>query len=119
MTPARGLLGSGVSRVQVMATDRLGGDVASEPAKLRVDGQPPGLQAKLERKRGVLVLRLKDAESGLKGGATRISFGDGKHARGGAHFRHHYTRPGRYLVRVRASDRVGNRLIQQLWAIVR
>jgi hypothetical protein len=119
LTPRRGVLGSGVNRVQVMATDGLGGDVISKPMKVRVDSQPPRLQAHLERKRGVLVLRLKDAQSGLKPGATRISFGDGDHARGGAHFNHRYERPGSYLVRVRASDRVDNRLTQQFRVVVR
>jgi hypothetical protein len=119
LVPRRSLLGSGVNRVQVLATDRLGGDAISEPVKLRVDSQPPRLQAHLHRRQGVLVLRLGDAQSGLKAGATRISFGDGDRAHGGARFHHHYERPGRYLVRVRASDRVHNRLVQQFEVDVR
>ena len=113
VTPRRGLLGSGVNRVQVLATDGLGGDAISKAAKLRVDSQPPRLQTKVEKKRGTIELRLTDDQSGLKSGATRISFGDGDHARGGARFHHRYEGPGRYLVRVWASDRVHNRLIQQ------
>jgi hypothetical protein len=119
MTPPRAVLDSGVNRVQVVATDGLGGDVASEPVKLRVDSQPPRLQTKVEKKRGVLELHLKDAQSGLKAGATRVSFGDGTHARGGAGFHHRYDRSGRYLVRIWASDRVHNRLIQQFRVAVR
>jgi hypothetical protein len=119
LVPGRGVLGSGVNRVQVLATDRLGGDAVSKPVKLRVDSQPPQLQAHLRRRQGVLVLRLKDAQSGLKAGATRISFGDGDHAHGGARFHHHYERPGHYVVRVRASDRVHNRLVQQFRVVVR
>jgi hypothetical protein len=103
----------------VVATDRLGGDVISSPVKLRVDSQPPRLQAKVEKKSGLLVLGLKDAQSGLKKGATRISFGDGGHARGGARFHHRYERAGTYLVRVTASDRVHNRLVQQFRVAVR
>jgi hypothetical protein len=73
----------------------------------------------VEKKRGVLVLGLKDAQSGLKNGATRISYGDGSQARGDARFHHRYERPGTYLVRVRASDRVHNRLVQQFRVAVR
>jgi hypothetical protein len=119
VTPRRGLLISGVNRVQVVATDSLGGDVITKPVKLRVDSQPPRLQTKIEKSHGVVELRLEDAQSGLRTGATRVSFGDGAHARGAAHFRHHYARPGSYLVRVWASDRVHNRLIQQLRVVVK
>lgn len=119
VTPRRSMLANGTNRVLVVATDRLGGDVVSSPVKLRVDSQPPRLQTKVEKKRGVIVLSLKDAQSGLNAGATRISFGDGSHARGGAHFQHRYERAGRYLVRVRASDRVHNRLVQQFRVVVR
>jgi hypothetical protein len=119
VTPRRSMLASGTNRVMVVATDRLGGDVISSPVKLRVDSQPPRLQAKVEKQRGVIALSIKDAQSGLKAGATRIFFGDGTHARGGAHFHHRYEHPGRYLVRVHASDRVHNRLVQQFRVVVR
>jgi hypothetical protein len=119
MTPRRSMLASGTNRVMVIATDRLGDDIVASPVKLRVDSQPPRLQVKVEKQRGEVVLSLKDAQSGLKGGATRISFGDGTHARGGAHFHHRYERPGRFLVRVWASDRVHNRLVQQIPVVVR
>jgi hypothetical protein len=96
-----------------LATDQLGGDIVSKPVKLKVDSQPPRLQAHLRAKKGVLVLRIEDKQSGLKTGATRVSFGDGEHARGRARLHHHYARPGHYLVRVWAVDRVHNRLAQQ------
>jgi hypothetical protein len=118
VTPRRGLLGSGVSRVQVVATDALGGDAASKPVKLRVDGQPPQLRTKVEVARGAVEVRIKDSQSGLKDGSTKVSFGDGDHARGGARFLHHYEHAGRYLVRVRASDRVHNRLVQRIPVVV-
>jgi hypothetical protein len=118
VVPRRAQLASGVSRVQVLATDRLGGDILSKPVKLRVDGQPPRLLTRL-RHGGTLVLRLEDGQSGLKPGATRISFGDGDRARGGASFKHRYARPGRYVVRVRAADRVHNRLVQRFRVTVR
>lgn len=118
LVPRRGQVSSGVNRVQVLATDRLGGDFLSKPVKLRVDGQPPRLRSHL-RHGAVLVLGLEDLQSGLKAAATRISFGDGDHARGGAHFTHRYARPGRYVVRVRAADRVRNRLFQTFRVAVR
>jgi hypothetical protein len=118
MTPRPSMLASGTNRVMVVATDRLGGDVVSGPVKLRVDSQPPRLQVKVDKKRGVVSLSLEDAQSGIRGGATRISFGDGSHTRGGARFHHRYERPGRYLVRVLASDRVHNRLVQQFRVVV-
>lgn len=119
MIPRRAQLGSGVNRVQVVATDSLGGDVVSKPVKLRVDSQPPRLRTKIEKKSGILELHLKDDQSGLRAGATRVSFGDGSHARGGAAFHHRYEGPGQYLVRVWASDRVHNRLVQQFRVGVR
>jgi hypothetical protein len=119
MTPAAAFLGSGVRRVQVVATDRLGGDVVSQPVKLRVDGQPPRLRVRSNRRRGVVRLRLKDAQSGLRAGATRISFGDGSRARGGATFRHEYSSLGAYTIRVQATDRVRNSLVQRVRVVVR
>jgi hypothetical protein len=118
LTPRPGLLGSGVRRVQVIATDRLGGDIVSQPVKLRVDAQPPRLRIRLRGRHGVAYLRLSDAQSGLRRGATRISFGDGSRARGGASFHHRYASPGRYTIRVRAADRVGNRLVQRTRVVV-
>jgi len=119
VTPRRGLLGSGVSRVQVVATDQLGGETVSSPVKLKVDSQPPRLQAHLRGKQRVLDLRIEDKESGLKTGATWVSFGDGEHSRGRARLQHRYAAPGSYLVRVRAVDRVHNRLVQQFRVNVR
>jgi hypothetical protein len=119
MTPRRAQMGSGVNRVQVVATDSLGGDMVSKPVKLRVDSQPPRLHTKVEKSSGVLDLKLKDDQSGLKTGSTRVSFGDGAHARGGASFHHRYEQPGQYLVRVSASDRLHNRLVQQFRVGVR
>jgi PKD domain-containing protein len=119
MTPKAAVLGSGVREVQVMATDRLGGDVISKPAKLRVDGEPPRLRVKLQRRRGRVALQLKDAESGLKAKVTRVSFGDGERAHGGSKFKHRFPAPGRYTVRVSAADRVGNVLAERVRVVVR
>lgn len=114
ITPPATLLGSGVRKVRVIATDRLGGEVVSRPVKLRVDGQPPVLRFRVRRGRGEVVLRLKDAQSGLARKTVRVSFGDGSGARAEAKIHHRYPRSGHYKLRVRARDRVGNRLVQKV-----
>lgn len=113
-TPPAPLLYDGVGRVQVIATDRLGEEVLSRSAKMKVDSQPPRFQVKVRRKSGVVRIKLKDPQSGLRPGATRISFGDGKRARSGASFTHRYKGPGAYRIRLRAEDRVGNALVQTI-----
>ena len=101
-----GQLGDGVLRAQVLATDGLGQQLLSGVAKLRIDGQPPGVRVKA-RGSGVTV-RVHDAGSGLNSKATEVSFGDGDHAHGGSKLSHAYRRPGRYTIAVRARDMVGN-----------
>jgi hypothetical protein len=114
ITPPAALVGSGVSKVSVLATDRLGGEVLSRAVKLRVDGRPPSLGLRVRRRQGEVVLRLKDTQSGLARGSIRATFGDGSHARGKATLRHRYAHAGRFTVRVRARDRVGNKLSQRI-----
>jgi hypothetical protein len=119
MKPSAALLGSGVARVKVIATDRLGGDVISNPAKLKVDARPPSLDLQVRRARGEVTVRLKDKESGLAKGSVRIDFGDGSRKRGVAVAHHRYARAGHYKVTVRARDRVGNRRDQSVTVAVR
>jgi hypothetical protein len=111
-TPPPVQLFDGVGKVQVVATDRLGEEVLSRPAKMKVDSQPPRFQLRVDRRGGVAHLKLKDAQSGLVPRATRISFGDGTKARRGSFFTHHYQQPGTYKIHLRAEDRVGNTLSQ-------
>jgi hypothetical protein len=119
VVPPPALLGSGISKVRILATDRLGGEVLSQQVKLRVDARPPTVRVRLHRRSGKVVLRLKDAQSGLALGSLRAIFGDGSHSRGHAILRHTYARPGRYMIKVRARDRVGNRLFQRVQVAVR
>jgi hypothetical protein len=113
-TPPAALLGSGEEKVQIVATDRLGGEVVSRPVKLRVDGRPPQLRFQVKRRQGQVVLRLKDTQSGLAPGTVRVNFGDGSTAHGKATLHHRYLQAGRYAIHVRARDRVGNRLAQKI-----
>jgi hypothetical protein len=119
ITPSAGLLGNGISKVSVLATDRLGGEVLSRPVKLRVDGLAPSLRLQFRRQKGEVTLRLKDTQSGLARGSIRATFGDGKHARGRATIHHRYAKGGSYTIHVHARDRVGNRLNQRVEVTVR
>jgi hypothetical protein len=119
IVPPPTLLGSGVLKVRVLATDRLGGEVLSRAVKLRVDSQPPRLKYRIAGHRHDLDVRLTDAQSGLAPGTVRISFGDGDRGRGRAKFHHPYSRAGTYAVRVRARDRVGNVLAQRFQVTVK
>lgn len=105
------LLGSGVIRARILATDGLGQQLLSKPVKLRVDGQRPILNV-ATRGKGVTV-RVRDADSGLAVKATRVDFGDGTRESGGAKFRHAYEAAGRYTVVVHARDEVGNRIARR------
>jgi hypothetical protein len=107
---ARGL-GSGRHRIQVLATDIDGQAALTSPASLLVDGQPPTL--KLVRVRGgrAVRVRLSDLGSGLAKRSVHVSFGDGRSARGRVTLTYRYARPGVYRVLVRASDRLGNRMV--------
>lgn len=119
LTPPPGLLGGGLRRVQVRATDALGQDIISRPVKLRVDAQPPRLKVRVLSGRNEVAVKLSDPQSGLVARATRLSFGEGALERGGGRLRHRYARPGRYTIRLRARDKAGNRLSQQVRVVVR
>lgn len=114
ITPPPALLGSGILKVRVLATDRLGGEVLSSAVKLRVDGQPPHLGFRIVGHRHSLILRLTDAQSGLARGTVLVNFGDGRKGRSAGKFLHTYAHAGTYTVRVRARDRVGNLLAQKI-----
>ncbi|HEX7245530.1 MAG TPA: PKD domain-containing protein [Solirubrobacterales bacterium] len=117
--PPRGALGSGVRLVQAMATDRLGQQAISPAVKLRVDGRPPQVTLRVRRASGLATVRLRDPDSGLRAKSAVVDFGDGVQARKGSKFEHVYEHPGRYTVRVRARDRVGNRVVRRFEAAVR
>jgi hypothetical protein len=110
-------LGNGVLQARVMATDRIGDQLLSQPVKLRVDGRPPS--ARVRTRRGGVTVKLTDSGSGLSARASRVKFGDGSSESGGSHFHHEYSAPGRYTVLVHAEDRVGNRLNRRFQVRVR
>ena len=102
-----------------MATDNLGGETLSKPVKLRVDGQPPVAHVTLNRHNKSITAKIMDANSGLRTGSTRINYGDGSHQRGRSKFHHQYANKGTFMVSVRARDRVGNQLVENLKVTVR
>jgi hypothetical protein len=113
-TPPSEKLYDGVGQVQVVATDRFGEEVLSQPAKMKVDSQPPRLQIHVNRKAGTVRIKLKDPQSGLRPRATSIAFGDGTKTRRRSALTHRYEHPGAYRIRLHAEDRVGNVLVQRI-----
>ncbi len=117
--PRSALLGSGVRRVQVMATDGLGQQIVSPVVRLRIDGQAPRVSFGVRGGHGFATVRLSDPNSGLRRSSSSVSFGDGSRARGGVAFHHSYSSPGRYAIVVRAADKVGNRVSRRFEAVIR
>jgi PKD domain len=103
---ARGL-GSGVHRVQVLATDIDGQSRLSSTVSLHVDGTPPTVTIKRTGARRVRVL-VRDPNSGVDKAATRISFGDGTRVNKHARASHRYARAGIYTIVAQVRDRAGN-----------
>jgi hypothetical protein len=121
-------IGDGRHKIQIFAVDDAGQETGSLSGRLKVDRRPPRVKLR-HRGRKLLVIvsdgRLR-ANSGLRRGSVRISFGDGgarssalvsKRSRGGARGKkpapsvrrtHAYDRRGRYRVTVRARDHAGN-----------
>ncbi len=112
-------LGDGVHHVQVLASDGAGQQTMSAASELKVDADPPAVRFGLvDRGRGVRIA-ISDAASGVDASATRVSFGDGRSARGGKSVRHEYRHAGSFSVRVSVRDRVGNSAVVILHVRVR
>ncbi len=120
LTPPPIVLGNGVRKVQVLATDAQGQAVASDPVKLKVDARPPSAKvAGAPAKYGphAIAVTVADPDSGVA--KTTCAFGDGTGERGRRRFQHSYDRPGRYFVRVTTRDRAGNATSLRLGVQVR
>jgi PKD domain len=101
-------LGNGVREVQVLATDDLGQQTMSAPAKLKAQTSPPLVSVHRIGRRRVKV-RVYGDNAGVKVAKTRVSFGDGSTVRGHDAVVHAYAHAGRYTVTVEATDKIGNR----------
>jgi hypothetical protein len=116
LRPRPALLGTGIRRVKVIATDSLGGQVVTAPAKLKVDGEPP--LARVSARGTLAVVHLTDRQSGVQRASCR--FGDGsKVVRALRLCKHTYQAPGRYPIVVRERDRAGNHITRQLTVRIR
>lgn len=115
--PGAGLLGSGVRRVQVLATDALGQQTVTAAAKLKVDGEPPAIRVAPRGRR--VVVRISDRDSGVAAKGTLLSFGDGVRERGGSRFVYEYPRRGNFRIVVKARDAAGNRVLSSFGVKVR
>jgi hypothetical protein len=104
----RAALGDGLRQVRVFATDQLGQRTMSPVVKLRVQSEPPLVQVRALSRHRVRV-RVYGDQAGVDQNQTLVRFGDGTTALHQDTVVHAYSRPGRYLVFVRAVDRVGNR----------
>jgi PKD domain len=112
-------LGSGVHRVQVLATDIDGQATLSAPSPLLIDAQAPTVTYRRAlRGRGVSV-RITDAYSGVEAHSVAVSFGDGRRARGRTRLLHRYAHAGTYRVTVQARSRIGNAGTFAQWVTVR
>jgi PKD domain len=101
-------LGSGIHRLQVLATDRDGQATLSASSKLEVDGQPPIVAIEPADGGRAVSVHVSDAYSGVQARSVRVSFGDGFSAGRRTVLRHRYAHPGIYRIVVRVRDRVGN-----------
>jgi hypothetical protein len=104
-------LPDGAHTIQVEATDSLGQVVDSVPATIKVDRTPPRVRVRV---RGASVtVRVSDGPkgevAGVKLASVKVSFGDGRSARGRATFRHAYAHGGSYAIVLSASDNAGNK----------
>jgi hypothetical protein len=105
-------LHQGRSRVAVTAVDGAGQRRAGIAATLRLDRRAP--RVRIARHGRTLSLRVVDGPrrkvAGARRSSVRISFGDGRRARGRARLRHRYRHGGRFRLVVRAADAAGNRV---------
>jgi hypothetical protein len=112
-------LGEGVHHVRVIATDSASQQMASPPAYLTVDANPPFVSVRPLSGRRAQV-RVHDPGSGPRPWSTLISFGDGsppvRHKLSAVH---RYQASGRYLITVHCVDQAGNSATDHLWVQAR
>jgi hypothetical protein len=102
-------LRSGAHHIQVLALDAEGQTAVTQVGVLDVDGQPPVVSTRTHAGRQTVRVTVHDSLSGVRGAATRVSYGDGTRAARGSSFVHRYAHAGLYTIVVHVEDRVGNR----------
>lgn len=101
-------LGDGAHEVQVLARDIEGGATLSQPASLLIDNEPPTVTVRRAQRGRAVIVRVRDPQAGVDVAQIRVSFGDGRSARGRKRFVHRYAHAGVYVVLARVRDRLGN-----------
>ncbi len=101
-------LGSGHHEVQVLATDVDAQSTLTAPITIDIDGEPPTVGITHADHDEAVVVRIKDAYSGVDAHAVSVSFGDGHHASGRARYTHRYAHPGVYEIVAHVRDLAGN-----------
>ena len=101
---------SGPHTIELTVSDQ-SGNVGKYPYTLNVDNDPPRMRMQLRATARVgakvrFWVSVQDAVSRIAG-RPLMTFGDGTRARG-FHLAHRFKRPGRYIIKISASDRAGN-----------
>lgn len=101
-------LADGGHTVQLLASDISGEQTLSAPSRLLIDGQIPVVSVSRPHSGSSVVVRVRDAQSGVDARAVSVRFGDGRRARGRKVFRHRYAHGGIYRLVARVRDNAGN-----------
>ncbi|MHB8234759.1 MAG: PKD domain-containing protein, partial [Solirubrobacteraceae bacterium] len=112
-------LGSGVHRIQVLATDLDGQQTLSSAAPLRIDGTPPIVKIVRTARGHAVRVRISDPDSGVAKSAISVSFGDGHSVAKRARVNHRYASPGVYTIVAHVRDRIGNQAIVRRLVTIR
>lgn len=108
------LLGSGVYRVRVVATDSAGQETVTPTYELKIDAGPPSVSVQ-PLGGGRVRVRVTDRFSGVRRARTLISFGDGTRLlHGETDAVHRYAHRGRYRITVVCESGVGYRAVDHL-----
>ncbi len=111
-------LGSGIHRLQVLATDRDGQSTLSAPSQLRVAATPPSVRITRTARGTAVLVRVSDHYVGVDRRALTIGFGDGARAHGRTRATHRYAHSGTYRVTVHVVDMLGNQGTVRQWVTV-
>jgi hypothetical protein len=108
--PRPAVLGSGIRRVRVLATDGFGGQLLTRAVALKVDSEPPTAAVRTKGTR--VTVKLRDRHSGIR--KATCFFGDGTSEKSRRSCHHTYQHAGVFTVAVRERDKAGNRIARLL-----
>lgn len=115
------VLGEGVHRWRVVATDRRGQQSVSRDRTLRVDTVAPAVSVRVtgaRRAGGAVRVSVSAQDAGGSGlGSVRVAYGDGRSSTRSRTV--HRYRAGRYALAVRVADRAGNVAQERVAVVIR